>query len=96
MGGLLSRVPRRRVEEVLASPVNYALAMLSEKRTLTAVEEAALLQQGPTFIREKQIGFVVVDRTRASPAFEALVVKAFQLRHVETNNTLVLYSAEGE
>ena len=94
IGGLLSRVPRRRVEEVLASPVNYALAMLSEKRTLTPVEETALLQQGPTFIREKRIGFVVVDRTRTSPAFEALVVKAFHLRHVETNDPVVLYVPE--
>ena len=92
IGGFLSRVPRRRVEEVLASPVNRALAMLSEKRTLTADEEAALLQQGPAFIREKRIGFVVVDRTRTSPAFEALVVKVFHLRHVETNDSFVLYS----
>ena len=55
-------------------------------------EEAALLQQGPAFIREKRIGFVVVDRTRTNPAFEALVVKAFQLRQVETNDPFVLYS----
>jgi len=95
IGGLLSRVPRRRVEEVLTSPVNRALAMLSEKRTLTADEEAALLEQGPTFIRQKRIGFVVVDRTRTSQAFEALVVKAFHLRHVETNDSFVLYSTEG-
>ena len=94
MGGLLSRVPRRRVEEVLASPVNRALAVLSEKRTLTADEEAALLQQAPTFIRENRIGFVVVDRTRTSPTFEALVVKAFGLRQIETNDPYVLYSSE--
>jgi hypothetical protein len=95
IGGFLSRIPRRRVEEVLMSPVNRALAMLSEKQTLTADEEAALLQQGPTFIREKHVGFVIVDRTRASPTFEALVVKAFHLRHVETNDSFVLYSTEG-
>jgi hypothetical protein len=94
IGGFLSRVPRRRVEDVLASPVNRALAILSEKRTLTADEEAALLQQGPTFIREKRIGFVVVDRTRTSSAFEALVVKAFHLRHVETNDSVLLYVPE--
>ena len=94
IGGFLSRIPRRRVEEVLTSPVNRALATLSEKRTLTANEEAALLQQGPTFIREKHIGFVVVDRTRTSPAFEAQVVKAFHLRHVETNDSVVLYVPE--
>ena len=95
IGGLLSRAPRRRVEEMLTSPVTRALAMLSEKRTLTVDEEAALLQQGPTFIRENRIGFVVVDRGRTSPAFEALVVKAFHLRHVETNDSFVLYSTDG-
>jgi hypothetical protein len=94
IGGFLSRIPRRRVEDVLASPVNRALAMLSEKKTLTAEDEAALLQRGPAFIREKRIGFVVVDRTRASPAFEALVVKAFRLRQLETNDSFVLYSPE--
>jgi hypothetical protein len=94
IGGFLSRVPRRRVEEVLASPVNRALAMLSEKRALSADDEVALLQQGLAFIRENRIGFVVVDRTRSSPAFEALVVKAFHLRHVETNDSVVLYVPE--
>ena len=94
IGGLLSRVPRKRVEEVLASPVNRALAILSEKRTLTADEEAALLQQGPAFVREKRVGFVVVDRIRTSQSFEALVVKAFHLRHVETNESVVLYVPE--
>ena len=94
IGGFLSRIPRRRVEEVLASPVNRALAMLSEKKVLTADDEAALLQQGPAFIREKRIGFVVVDRTRAGPAFEALVVKAFRLRQLEANDPFVLYSVE--
>ena len=94
IGGLLSRVPHQRVEEVLANPVNRALALLSEKKTLTADEEAALLQQGPAFIREKRIGFVVVDRSRASRAFENLVVKAFRLRQLETNDPVVLYVPE--
>ena len=99
VGGFLSRIPRRRIDEVLMDPVYRALAVLSEKneserRPLTADEEAALLQQGPGFIRAKHIGFVVVDRMRASPAFEALVVKAFRLRHIETNESVVLYLPE--
>ena len=94
IGGFLSRIPRRRVEEVLMNPVHLALALLSEKRALTAGEEAAFVQQAPAFVREKRIGFVVVDRTRTAPAFEALVAKAFKLRHVETNDALVLYSVD--
>jgi hypothetical protein len=97
VGGFLSRIPKRRIEEVQMDPVFNALAILSgkterERRPLTADEEAALVQQGPRFIRERHIGFVVVDRTRTSPAFEALVVKAFHLRHIETNDSVVLYS----
>ena len=92
MGGFLSRIPRRRVDEVLMNPVYRALATLSEKRALTAHEEAALLLHGPAFIRDKRIGFVVVDRTRTSAGVEALVTQAFDLRHVETNGSFVLYS----
>jgi hypothetical protein len=95
MGGFLSRIARRRVEEVLMNPVHRALAMLSEKRTLTEDERAALLEQGPAFIRDKRIGFVVIDRTRTSPDVEALVTHALHLRHVETNGSFVLYSTSG-
>ena len=71
-----------------------ALVTLSEKRALTADEESALLQQGEAFLRENRIRFVVVYRDRASAAFEALAVKAFRLRHVETNGTVVLYATD--
>jgi len=94
MGGFLSRIPQRRVDEVLMNPVFRSLALLSEKKTLNAGEQAALVQQGPEFIRRNRIGFVVVDRARASQAFEALVVEAFRLRQVETDGAFVLYSTE--
>ena len=92
MGGFLSRIARRRVDEILMDPVYRALAMLSEKRALTEHDRAALEHHGPAFIRDKRIGFVVVDRTRTSPDFEALVTQAFHLRHVETNGPFVLYT----
>src|SRR5688572_10353101 len=92
MGGFLCRIARRRVEEVRMTRVRRALAILSEQRSPTEHEQAALLPQGPAFIRDKRIGFVVVDRTRTSPDFEALVTHAFDLRHVETNGSFVLYS----
>jgi hypothetical protein len=94
MGGFLSRIPQRRLDDVVMNPVTRALAMLSEKRTLTADDEAALMKQGPAFIRQNRIGFVVVDRARTSPTFEALVTNAFRLRLVETNDSFVLYSID--
>jgi len=95
MGGFLSRIARRRVEDVLMDPVHRSLAMLSEQRSLTEHERAALLQQGPAFIRDKRIGFVMVDRSRTRPDVEALLTHAFHLRHVETNGSFVLYSTSG-
>ena len=94
MGGFLSRVPQRRFDEAQADPVQRALMTLSEKKPLTAEAEAELLQQGPAFVRDNRIGFVVVNRTRTSPTAETLVARAFQLRHVETNDSFVLYAAE--
>ena len=94
MGGFLSRVPRRRFDEALAHPVQHALVTLSEKKALSTDAETALLQQGPAFVREKRIGFVVVNRDRTTPAAEALVARAFQLRHVETNDSFVLYATD--
>ena len=94
MGGFLSRIPRQRVDDVLADPVFRSLAFLSEKKMLAAGEEAVLVQEGPSFIRRNRIGFVVVDRARASHAFEDLVVRAFGLRHLETNGGFVLYSTD--
>jgi hypothetical protein len=92
MGGYLSRIPRRRVDDVLADPVYRALTVLSEKRTLAAEDEAAFVEQAPAFVREQHIGFVIVDRTRTNPAVEALLSRAFQLHHIETNGSFVLYS----
>ena len=95
MGGFLSRVPGRRFDEALASPVPRALVTLSERKALTAEAEAALMQLGPAFVRDNRIGFVVVNRTRTSAAAEALVARAFELRQVEADDSFVLYSTDG-
>jgi hypothetical protein len=94
IGGYLSRVPRRRVDELLVDPVTRSLAILSEKRPLTANEQAVLSREGPRFVREKRIGFVVIDRARASMTFERLAIEALRLRHVETNGTFSLYATD--
>jgi hypothetical protein len=94
MGGFLSRVAQRRFDDVRTNPVQHALVRLSERQPLTADDEAVLLQDGPAFARANNIGFVVVNRSRTSQSAEALVVKALQLRHVETNDEFVLYSTD--
>ena len=94
MGGYLSRVPRRRVEELRMLPVRRALAILSENRRLRAADETALLDAAPEFLRKNHIGFVVIDHEQTNPTFQGLVIKAFRLRHVETNGPLSLFATD--
>jgi hypothetical protein len=88
----MSRIPRRRVEELQMDPVARALAILSEKGQLQPPDETAMLDAAPDFLRHNRIGFVVIDHDRTDTAFEALVIKAFRLRHIETNGSLSLFA----
>lgn len=92
MGGYLSRIPRRRVDELRMDPVRRALAILSENRRPRAADEAAMLEAAPEFVRTNHIGFVVIDHERANPTFQGLVIKAFRLRHIETNGSMSLFA----
>ena len=94
MGGYLSRVSRRRIDEMRADPVRHALALLSEKQVLTPAQETALMRDGPAFIRDANIAFVVIDHDQIASEFQGLAIKAFRLRHVETNGTLSLYAPD--
>jgi hypothetical protein len=94
MGGYMSRIPRRRVEELQMDPVARALAILSEKGRLQPADETAMLDAAPEFLRHNRIGFVVIDHDRTDEAFEALVIKAFRLRHVETNGSMSLFATD--
>lgn len=92
MGGLLSRVSKRRVDELRADPVRHALARLSEGRELRYEEELALLNGGPAFVRNRNIGFVVIDHDKTPAEYRGLVIKAFRLQHVESDGPLALYA----
>lgn len=94
MGGYLSRLSPRRERELRADPIRSALATLSENRRLTHDEEIALLTRGPAFMRAWNIGFVVIDDAAASKLLAGMAIKAFRLRHIETNGTLSLYATE--
>ena len=94
MGGYLSRLSRSRVEDLHMDPVTHALAKLSENRRLSYAEEIALLREAPAFVREKRIGFVVIDKERSNEVLQGLAIKGFRLQHVETNDALALYRTE--
>ena len=91
MGGLLSRLSARRVQEFRADPVRYALALLSEGRELTHGQELALIEGGPAFVRRLNLGFVMIDRGGTPDEYRGLVIKALRLHHVESDGWLSLY-----
>ena len=91
MGGYLSRIAHRRISELRADPVLNALAMLSENKALSPAEERALIDLGPRLLAAKNVRFVVIDRTRASPALRDAAIRAFRLNLLEAGEALELY-----
>ena len=92
MGGYLSRVSWQRLDELRRNPVLNALALLSEGRRLTPEQEQRLLEAGERFVTRRRIGFVVVERWRASEELRGLAIKALRLEHVATDGEFELYA----
>jgi hypothetical protein len=91
-GGYLSRVSRRRIEEVRKNRVLDALITLSEDRALEPDQERAIYDQGALYVREAKLGYIVINRSRASERLWSTAVAAFGLRHVESDGPYELYT----
>jgi len=91
IGGYLSRVSARRIGMVTRRPVLAALMALSEGRPLSALERQRGLDYGPPFVRKARIGYVVVDRGRASRTLEDFAVRALDLQLVAEEGLRRLY-----
>lgn len=91
LGGYLSRVSRRRVEETRRYPMLDAFISLSEGRTISEDTMRTLEARGPTFARRAQVGYVVIDRMRASPQLIAFAIRVLRLELVERVGALELY-----
>jgi hypothetical protein len=90
-GGYLSRISRRRVADARHDPMVTALMTLSEGRMIDPSLERSLLQQGPSFAARARIGFVVIDRNRASTALRTFAIRVLRLELVESDGTFELY-----
>jgi hypothetical protein len=91
-GGYLSRVSRRRISETRKNEVLDALITLSEGGALAPDRARSLRDLGPDYVRRSRLGFVVVDRLRASEALRVAAVEAFDLRLVESDGPFELYA----
>ncbi|MBM3779013.1 MAG: hypothetical protein FJW23_12410 [Acidimicrobiia bacterium] len=91
VGGYLSRVSKRRIRSLQADPMLGALIALSENRTLDPALERQLLADGARFATEARLGFVVIDRARASPALARFAIRALRLSRLDADGPLELY-----
>jgi hypothetical protein len=99
VGGYLSRVSKRRIAEVRQNALLDALITLSEGGTLDRAREAALVQNGPDFIRRGRIGYIVIDNDRTPAPLRDFAVRAFRLQHAATEDSYDLFvplTTEGE
>jgi hypothetical protein len=91
IGGYLSRVADERISEIRRIDMIDALIVLSEGGMLLPGREAALIASGPTFVREAKLGFVIVDRGRASRPLIDFARRALRLRLVAADGLFDLY-----
>jgi hypothetical protein len=95
IGGYLSRVSKRRVSETRSDGMLDGLIFLSEGQALDPSRTQTLIEQGPGFIERANIGFVVIDRSRAPAALGEFSRRAFRLELVEIDGMFELYRPAG-
>lgn len=91
MGGYLSRVSSRRVEGVKRRPVLALLMALSEGREVSQADIDAASARAPAFVRAVNLGYVVMDRTRTSPALVDAAITVLRLQRIGVSGTRELY-----
>jgi hypothetical protein len=92
IGGYLSRISRREIAELRATrPTLDALLTLSEGTRLTPEHAEAIIARGPGFIERAQVGYVVIDHSRASAELVRIAHAAFGLESVAESPPYVLY-----
>ncbi len=91
MGGYLSRISKKRVDEVRAQPTLDALLTLSEGVALTPERAEMIRDRAPGFLRRSNLGYVVIDHGLAPSVLEEFVVDAFRLEEIARDRSRTLY-----
>jgi hypothetical protein len=91
IGGYLSRVSPRRVDEIRRFRTLDALIALSEGRTLPAEQLGELAARAPGFVARAKLGYVVIDRRRASDELVRVAREVFRLELMDRDGALELY-----
>jgi hypothetical protein len=93
IGGYLSRISDKRLAQMRAdNPTLGRLITISEGRTLSPEDQAALIERGPLFVGKASLGYVVIDERFISQETSELVIRAMQLKEIARDAHLVLYT----
>jgi hypothetical protein len=91
IGGYLSRISKKRVDEVRSQPTLDALITLSEGGTLSPGEAARIRARGPWFVTRSNLGYVVINHETSPPALVSFVQEAWGLQEIAREWPRVLY-----
>jgi hypothetical protein len=91
IGGYVSRLPSNDVTEYTRRRVTAALIDLSEGRSLTRERRAAVVRRAHEILPELNIGYVVVNRSRASNELIEFAREAFDLEVVANEGERTLF-----
>ncbi|MQA30409.1 MAG: hypothetical protein GEU82_11330 [Luteitalea sp.] len=91
LGGYLSRVSEKRIEDVRRDAVMNALLQFSEGKSLSAEQADRVRNEWPAFVRRVSIRYLVVDTERASPALRTFVVSTLKLQRLRADAGYELY-----
>ena len=95
IGGYLSRISARRVEKMRKDyPTLDALIKLSEPAPLGPEVAATLRERGDRLVSQANLGYVVIDAHFIPDDRARMVIEAFRLRPVATDQQLTLYVPE--
>ena len=96
VGGYLSRVSARRVDQNLRRPVLRALVLLSQRQPLPPELAEAARLHARRFVHGSRLGYVVVDLSRASPELVAFATTVLDLEKTAETDHRALYRVRGE
>jgi hypothetical protein len=91
IGGYLSRISKRRIDDVRAQPTLDALLRLSEGQSLSAEHGARIRARAPGFLTRANVGYVVINHVRAPKVLIDFVTEAWGLEEIERAGARVLY-----
>jgi len=91
LGGYLSRVPGDTKEYYRALPFMRALIVYSERRTPTAVQLDRARRAVDAFVSNSNLGYVVLDTSRASPTLRAFAIETLRLTKIAESGPIELY-----